>query len=144
MNEMGTHTKCNQQINNQKILKNNKNLLLGCFLGHSVIFGLGQPWLTSRSWWQGVTRIITQRIFLYGALYLPLWRVLMVASHCWKKWKKKEKKNGNKNKLILDIVAQCLHPLVVVEVVMQFLKNCLITIKCAGVLDNVKLQCFFY
>lgn len=57
--------------------------------------------------------------------------------------KKKEKKNGNKNKLILDIVAQCLHPLVVVEVVMQFLKNCLITIKCAGVLDNVKLQCFF-
>lgn len=58
--------------------------------------------------------------------------------------KKRKKKNENKNKLILDIVAQCLHPLVVVEVVMQFLKNCLITIKCAGVLDNVKLQCFFY
>lgn len=44
--------------------------------------------------------------------------------------------------MISDIIAQCLHPLVVVvEVVMQFLKNCLITIKCAGVQD--KLHFFF-
>lgn len=51
----------------------------------------------------------------------------------------KKKKNGNKKKkLISDIIAQCLHPLVVVvEVVMQFLKNCLITIKCAGVQDKL-------
>lgn len=57
--------------------------------------------------------------------------------------KELKKKNGNKKKkMISDIIAQCLHPLVVVvEVVMQFLKNCLITIKCAGVQDKLH---FFY
>lgn len=93
VNEMWTHTKCNKQINNKK---KNKNLLLRCFLGHSVIFGLGQPWLTSRSWWQGVTRIITLRIFLiYCALYLSLWWVFNGGQPLLKELKKK---NGNKKR----------------------------------------------
>lgn len=85
--------------------KTKKNLLLRCFLGHSVIFGLGQPWLTSRSWWQGGHKDYYPKdlSYIYCALYLSLWWVFNGGQPLLKEL---EKKNGNKKKKI-DIRHYC-------------------------------------